>query len=564
MSAIHSWQRILESFPNDIDLEVYCHAEIFLYEYFRVHTQTFPSSALDALTADLMREGGAGCVSAELDRRELHSQDIWCEAKHTTALIVVPQSTEHLAHLVRVITGHGFAIAPRGGGMSYTGGYLPQNSRTVTVDFSRMDKILSVREADMTVTVESGCTWMALHQELKGRGLRTPFWGPLSGISSTIGGGLSQLNAIFGSGLYGTTSESVVGIVVVLADGRVLRTGAGRESPFYRHYGPDLTGLFCGDGGSLGLKAEITLRLMRRPSHEAHASFTFATRGHIVAAAAELARAGLACESFGFDPNLAQVRLRRASLKDDLKALGAVAAAQNSKFRGAVEAAKIAMSGRDFIGAADYSLHAVCEGRSAGAVAADLAALRTLMSASHGVEIANTIPQVIRAHPFSPLNNILGPDGERWVPVHGIVALSRADAACAALEAVFVQFAPECAALGVHHGFMYTTLSTNAFLIEPVFFWPEAHLAIHRSTVEADFMARLPAARVQPGATELVRRMRRRIIEVFEGFSAAHFQIGRTYPYRRSRDAPSVELLDAIKNTLDPKHLINPGALEHK
>jgi FAD/FMN-containing dehydrogenase len=516
------------------------------------------------LSAELVREGGLGCVSAQPDRRALFSQDIWCEAEYTTALIVAPESTEQLARLVRVITAHGFAIAPRGGGMSYTGGYLPQGPRTVTVDFSRMNKILAVREADMTVTVESGCTWMALYQELKGRGLRTPFWGPLSGFSSTIGGGLSQLNAIFGSGCYGTTSESVVGVTVVLAEGRVLRTGAGGESPFYRHYGPDLTGIFCGDSGCFGLKAEITLRLMRLPAHEAHASFAFATRAHCVAAAAQLARSGLACESFGFDPNLARVRLRRASLRNDLQVLSAVASAGKSKLRGAVAAAKIALSGRDFVGEADYSLHVVCEGRSAAAVAADLAALRALVHDSHGVEIANTIPQVLRAHPFTPLNNILGPDGERWVPVHGIVALSQADAACAALEAVFAQYAEECTALGVHHGFMYTTLSTNAFLIEPVFFWPESHLAIHRATVEADFMARMPAPRPRAGASDLVRRMRRRIIDVFEGFSAAHFQIGRTYGYRRSRDAPSLELLDAIKRTLDPQHLINPGALERE
>ena len=523
-----------------------------------------PSSSIDTLAHALIAAGGADCVSLEPERRALYSQDIWCAAPHMTAAVVVPESTAQLSQLVRVVTSHGFSIAGRGGGMSYTGGYLPQDAHTVTVDFSRMNRILALRNLDMTVTVEAGCTWMSLYQALKAHGLRTPFWGPLSGLSSTIGGGVSQLNAIFGSGHYGTTSESVVGVSVVLADGRVISTGAGGSAPFYRHYGPDLTGLFCGDCGSLGLKAEITLRLMRLPGHEAHASFAFTSRARLVSAAADLARSGLACEAFGFDPHLAAIRMRRASLSRDFQSLGAVVAAQKSRLRGTLDAARIVLRGRDFLGDAHHSLHVVCEGRSAAGVAADLAALRTLMAGHEGTEIANTIPQVLRAHPFTPLNSILGPDGERWVPVHGIVPLSQADAACDAVEALFDDCAAECDALGVHHGFMYTTLSTNAFLIEPVFFWPDSHMAIHGATVEADLLARMPTPQANPAATAWVRTLRRRVIDVFETFSAAHFQIGRTYGYRRSRDAASLELLDAIKHVLDPRHVINPGALRQE
>ena len=62
----------------------------------------------------------------------------------------------------------------------------------------------------------------------------------MSGLSSTIGGGISQLNAMLGAGHYGTSSESVVALTVVLADGSILRTGArgpDGDTPFYRHYG---------------------------------------------------------------------------------------------------------------------------------------------------------------------------------------------------------------------------------------------------------------------------------------------------------------------------------------
>ena len=522
------------------------------------------AAQVDSLKAELTSLGGAACVRDDDATRTLFSQDIWSESEHLTALVVTPESTAQLASMTRIITTHGFVIAPRGGGMSYTGGYLPQAAQSVTVDFGRMNRVLAVRADDMTVTVEAGCTWLALYEKLQPMGLRTPFWGPLSGFSSTIGGGLSQLNAIFGSGHYGTTSESVVSVSIVLADGSVLRTGAGGDTPFFRHFGPDLTGLFCGDGGIFGLKAEITLRLMRLPPHEASASFAFATRDECVAGITELARSGVACEAFGFDPQLAQVRLRRASLMSDLKTLAAVAGQQTSRLRGAAQAAKIALSGRDFIGEDEYSVHLVCEGRSAGAVDADLAAARTLMGAAGGKEIANTLPQVMRARPFTPLNNILGPGGERWVPIHGIVSLSKAAAVCADIDAIFAELRPQFAELGVSHGYLYTTLSTNAFLVEPVFFWHERHLALHRATVDSGVLARMPEVTTRPGARALVELTRRRIIDTLSDYGAAHFQIARTYPYRRTQDPATLELLDAIKKTLDPRRLMNPGALEQE
>jgi FAD/FMN-containing dehydrogenase len=249
--------------------------------------------------------------------------------------------------------------------MSYTSAYAPTTPRTVSLDMSRMNRILEIRPDDMVVTVEAGCAWSQLDAALAPLGLRTPFWGPMSGLVSTVGGGLSQLNAMFGAGHYGTSSESVVALTVVLADGRVLRTGArGPEAaaPFYRHYGPDLAGLFCGDAGVFGVKAEITLRLMRRPAHEGCVSFAFATGEDLLRAMAECARAGLASEMCAFDPGLTKVRMKRASLAADVKTLGAVIANEKSLGRGLVSAARIALGGRDFIEAESYSVHLICEG----------------------------------------------------------------------------------------------------------------------------------------------------------------------------------------------------------
>lgn len=257
----------------------------------------------------------------------LVSEDIWSVSPHRALLIVAPANTQELAAVVRLAAQAGVDLAPRGAGMSYTSGYIPATDTTITLGMQRMNRILAISKDDMTITVEAGCSWKAIDDALAPLGLRLPFWGPMSGIWSTIGGGLSNLNAMFGCGHYGTSSESVIAISVVLADGSVLKTGArgtDGETPFYRHYGPDLAGLFMGDAGTLGIKAEVTFRLMRRPQHEDSASFSFKTGPQMLEALAEMARAGIAAETCGFDPGLTKVRMRRMGMTADVKALGAV------------------------------------------------------------------------------------------------------------------------------------------------------------------------------------------------------------------------------------------------
>ena len=169
---------------------------------------------------------GADNVREDEASRKLFSEDVWSRSDNTVVLIVAPATTEELAEIVRAAGTAGVSLAPRGAGMSYTGSFLPANDHTVAIDTTRMNKVLAISPEDMTVTVQAGCSWLELNEALKPHGLRTPFWGPMSGIYSTIGGGLSQLNAMFGAGHHGTTSESMIAVTMVLADGRILRTGA--------------------------------------------------------------------------------------------------------------------------------------------------------------------------------------------------------------------------------------------------------------------------------------------------------------------------------------------------
>lgn len=448
--------------------------------------------------------------------------------------------------------------------MSYTGGYVPAGDRTVSLDMSRMNRIVRISRDDMTVTVEAGVTWKDMNEALAAQGLRTPFWGPMSGLSSTIGGGISQLNAMFGAGHYGTSSESVVALTVVASDGSVIRTGArgaDRNTPFYRHFGPDLTGVFCGDCGTLGIKAEVTLRLITMPAFEDHASFSFPNGEALLLAMAEIARQGLAAETCAFDPGLTVVRMKRASLTADVKTLGAVVAKEKNFGKGILAAAKIAMGGRNFIAPTDYPLHVICEGRSKAAVEHDMSATRKVAAQFGGSEIENSIAKVIRAMPFPALNSMVGPTGEAWVPVHGVCSLSTSPKILAEILALYDRRKAEMDAHELHTGFLFTTMASNAIVVEPVIFWPHGWRPVHESAVEPAHLARLQQRPPNEEATALVQSLRKDIVAIFARYGTGHFQIGRTYPYRESRDAMSTTLLDGIKAIMDPGGMINPGVL---
>ena len=109
------------------------------------------------------------------------------------------------------------------------------------------------------------------------------------------------------------------------SDGTVIVTGSGgndeNPSPFLRHYGPDLTGLFIGDCGALGIKSKVTLQLIRRPPVTLHASYEYESIDTFSQAMSEVARCHVVSECFGFDPGFTVMRTTYAGIKDGLKLL---------------------------------------------------------------------------------------------------------------------------------------------------------------------------------------------------------------------------------------------------
>lgn len=467
-----------------------------------------------------------------------------------------PGDIDELAAGLRAAAARQLVVVPRGGGMSYTSGYVADAAGALIVDLGRMDRVIDIDAEDMLVTVEAGCTWASLHAALAPLGLRAPLWGTLSGVKATIGGGMSQ-NGLFWGSAHGTIAASAVRFKVVLADGRVVSTG----SDFLRPFGPDVTGLFAADAGAFGIKAHITLPLVREAEAFGYLSFAFDTAPQIFAAMSEVARAGLAAECFGFDPFLQAQRMKRDSLGSDAKALVGVMKAQKSVWGALKEGARVVAAGRSFLDEAPFSAHMIVEGRSEAAVAEDVRRIEAIAAAHGGRPVENTIPKVMRANPFPPVNSMLGPAGERWVPVHGIVRHSRAQATVDAITSLYAAHADEMAGAGVGVGYLFLTTGRSGFLIEPVFYYPGAWDEIHRRSVEPAHLARLHEAGDHPAARALVDRLRTAIVDIFGREGGVHMQIGRTYPLAARSDPAAWEVVRALKAAVDPDNRMNPGAL---
>lgn len=506
---------------------------------------------------------GGDNLLLDIEQRKLYSSDVYSEG-NLCAAVVRPTSAEQVAAAARLITEHGYSLAPRGGGMSYTGGYIPINDTTVMVDTGAMNQILEINETDMYVTVQAGVTWAQLYEALKPKGLRLPFFGTFSGIRATVGGGMSNGALFFGTARYGTGADNLLGLEVVLADGSRVRTGqeaVKNGKPFYRTYGPDLTGLFTHDAGTLGIKTEATLRLIQWPPEAAYLSFVFKGAQEIAGALSAVARSGAAEEAYVFDPGSTAKNLANADIASDFKTLAKVIRGQSSLGKGLKAGAKLVAAGRGFVDEDLFSLHVVCAGRSEAAVKDDVAIIRQLAEAHNGEEIPNSIPMAARANPFQPLNGVLGAEGDRWVALNSKVPHSDAAEIIAGFDKLMEKYQSEMDKTGVFITRLMIAIDTHAFSFEPVFHWFDSWLPLHQKIPEPSHLKKLKEPAANPAATALVERIRQDTIKLFGDMGAASNQIGRTYPYMDQLKPESKKLLRTIKDAVDAKGLINPGVL---
>ncbi len=503
-------------------------------------------------------------VITDTKSRELLSGDVYSQGT-TAALVIRPLDRENLPKAIRIITRAGFAVLPRGGGMSYTGGYVSERKATVVVDTSALTRIVAIEPDDMVITVEAGVTWQQIYEALQPLGLRLPFFGTFSGSRATVGGGMSNGALFMGTARYGTGAEIVMGLEVVTSEGRVITTGQAAFSngrPFMRSFGPDLTGLFVHDAGALGIKTLITMRMIEKPAAASYGSFVFFDQTATANALSRIARSGRVEEAYVFDPEATRRGLDSPDFKADLKRLINVMKSGSGLLGGLKAGAALVGAGRDFADKDAYTLHVVCGASTEDGAAADLDACREIVDDEGGGEIANSMPKTARANPFEPLNGILGSHGDRWAALNAKVAHADALPLIEATDRLLARHADAMDAANVSVTRLFIAISNHVFSFEPVLRWFDEWLPLHKHVPEKGHLEKFTEPQPDMTARELVATIRAEIVELFTEYGAASNQIGRTYHYYTALNPETAELLMTLKRSLDPRGLMNPGVLE--
>ena len=230
-------------------------------------TATVRALHVDATIAELKAMLGDRLSTAHAVR-EQHGKDISYHEAPLPDAVVFAESAEEVRKIVQICSRHGTPIIPFGTGTSLEG-HISAPNGGISLDVSRMNKVLQVNEADLDVVVQPGVTRKQLNEYIRATGLFFPID---PGADASIGGMASTRASGTNAVRYGTMRENVLAMQVVTPDGRLMRLGRrSRKSSA----GYDMVKLFVGSEGTLGVITEITLRLYGIPESMVAATCAF-------------------------------------------------------------------------------------------------------------------------------------------------------------------------------------------------------------------------------------------------------------------------------------------------
>jgi glycolate oxidase len=210
------------------------------------------------------------------------------EFKHRPEAAVWPTSTAQISSILSLANQERFPVTPRGAGTSLAGLAVPQHGGLI-LDLGRMNKILEIRIEDRLAVVQAGVVYADLERALAAHNFFFPP-DPASGAVCTLGGNVATNAGGIKGAKYGTTRDYVLGLEVVLPDGRVLHTGSKCMKSVS---GYDLTRIFVGSEGTLGVVTEIILKINPKPLATSTAMATFADLEDAGRAVSEVMRSGI-------------------------------------------------------------------------------------------------------------------------------------------------------------------------------------------------------------------------------------------------------------------------------
>lgn len=245
-----------------------------------------PHPPLPAALAEALSQRFGNRFSVSQAVRDQHGRD---ESVHPMAApdaVVFVETTEEVAETMRLCRTYGVPVIPFGAGSSVEGHFLAIHGG-VSIDLSGMNRVIAVHPEDLDATVQPGVTRKQLNAELHDTGLFFPID---PGADASLGGMAATRASGTNAVRYGTMRENVLGMTVVLADGRIIKTG-GRAKKSSAGY--DLTRLFIGSEGTLGIITELTVKLYPIPEAISSAVCAFPSVGDAVDAVIQTIQLGV-------------------------------------------------------------------------------------------------------------------------------------------------------------------------------------------------------------------------------------------------------------------------------